>query len=649
MKSRALNATRTRVAVLALAGAASGAALAQSASLSPIVVTASRTPTRVDQQLSDVSVLTRADLEAAGVSSMAEALSLVPGVQWMPQSIRGGNATVFLRGANHAQTLVLIDGLRVSSATTGATALQHLPLDQVERIEVLRGPASSLYGSDAMGGVIQVITRAGGSAPAASASLAAGSYGTVIGSVALSGQTAPGTDAGSTRWSLRAGGESSRGFSDIRAAKGGLYDSFNPDADGFRQAHLGASVTHRASTDLELGLGLMSTEGRKRTDGLNCDSWGMVCTAAFDNRDRQRLQTLSAHAAYQVRPGWTSTLRVGEGRDDLRSWLLDPGVPQVHVERYVTTQRQATWQNDVRMGPGLMMAALEWRGLQADTTRDLVVTRQDTGAAILGYQAWLGDHSLQASVRRDRIQRLEGSTTGTLAYGYRITPAWSARASVGTGFRAPSFNDLYWPVDYANFYQGNPALRPERSRNLEAGLAYEAGATSASITAFLNEVRDLVQITTDMVTYMSTMSNVATATLQGLSLSGRTRWNEWRLSGVFDVLSARNDATGLVLQRRVPRTATVDVSRQVDRLDVGLRLQAYSARYNDAANTQRLGGYGLLALRASYRIDRHWTLTGSITNLLDKDYVVNRGTFPPYNDYGTAGRALLVGVRYTGG
>ncbi len=646
MTSRVFAASRlpARAALLpafTLAASACVPALAQDASLTPVVVTASRQPTRVDQQLSDVSVLTRADIEAAGVTSLVQALSLLPGVQVAPD-VRGANPTVFLRGANTAQTLVLVDGLRVSSATTGATALQHLPLEQIERIEVLRGPASSLYGSDAMGGVIQVFTRAQAGKPGLSASLSAGTYTTVLGSAAVSGRS------GDTSYSLRAGAQSSRGFSDVRERKGGLYDAFNPDPDGYRQTNLGASLTQRVSNDLELGLGLLSSEGRKRIDSLNCDGWGLVCTADFDNRDQQKLQTLSAHATYRVRPGWTSTLRLGTSRDDLRSWMYDPSAPSVSIARYTTTQRQASWQNDVRVGPGQLMAALEWRGQEVDTTRRLTVNSQDTAAAVLGYQAWIDDHSLQASVRHDRIQRLGEHSTGTFAYGYRFAPSWTARASVGTGFRAPSFNDLYWPVDYAFFYQGNPNLKPERSRNAEAGLSYESGANRASLTVYRNLVRDLVQITTDMTTYMSTMSNVSSATLRGASLSGRTRWQDWTLAGTFDVLSARNDQTGRVLQRRVPRTATLDVSRTVGAFDLGARVQAFSERYNDVANTQRLGGYALLGLRGSYRIDRQWVLSASLDNLLDKTYAVQRGTFPPLSDYGTAGRTLMVGLRYTG-
>lgn len=622
--------------------AAAPAVFAQSASLRETVVTSTRTETRIDEQLADVTVITRPDIERSGRTSLMEVLSTVPGVQATPDSVRGANASVFIRGANHSQTLVLVDGQRISSATTGATVLQHLPLDQIERIEVLRGPASSLYGSDAIGGVIQVFTRQGTGKPAASGAVTVGSFGTAIATAGYGGQV------DDTRFHLQMGAQRTRGFSDVLAPKGGTYDSFNPDLDGYHQRSLGFHVRHKASAALELGANYLLSDTRKRTDGLNCDASGATCTADFDNRDAQRLQTFAVQARYQVRPGWRSLVRLGLSEDALRSWLFDPGVPRVVVERYRTTQKQFTWQNDLTVGPGVLMAALEWRGLHAGTTKNLVVSDQDTSAASVGYQAWLGRHLLQASARHDRVQRIGASNTGTLGYGYKVAPGWIARASAGTGFHAPSFNDLYWPLDPANFYEGNPNLRPERSRNVEAGLAYEQGNVSASATVYRNRVRDLIEFISDPVTFMGTMSNVSTATLQGLSLQGRARMNAWTFSGSYDVQSPRNDANGRMLTRRVPRIATLDVSRKFDQLDLGVRVQGFAARFNDAANTQRLGGYGLVSLRAAYPVDKHLTFTASVENALDKNYVVARGTFSPFNDYASAGRAVYVGLRYTG-
>ena len=641
MTTRVPHAPKRAAALIALGLAAAPLAFAQSANLPETVVTASRTPTRIDEQLTDATVITRAQIERAGVSSINELLGLVPGLQAQPTTIRGATTTTFIRGTNNAHTLVLVDGQRVSSATTGATALQHIPLEQIERIEVIRGPASSLYGSDAIGGVIQVFTRAGSGAPAPTASLSLGTHDTRIASVGYGGQS------GDTRFHLQAGGESSEGFSDIKAPSGGFFDAFNPDRDGYNQRNLGLNLSRRVSPALELGASYLYTDGRKRSDNTNCDAFTTACTSDFDNRERQRLQSLLLRAEYQVNPDWKTSARVGLSEDDLESWLFDPSVPREFTDRFTTRQRQLAWQNDVRVGPGLLMGALEWRGVEADTTKALVVDTQETTSAVLGYQAWIGKHLLQASARRDHITRLGSHDSATLGYGYRLRDGLTARASAGTGFHAPSFNDLYWPLDTTNFFVGNPALKPERSRNVEVGLAYERQGARAAITAYRNRVKDLIEFQFDPDTFLGTMTNTSSATLKGVTLEAGYTLARWTLAASYDVLSARNDDTGNVLQRRVPRTATVDLSRRVgDKLDLGVRVQGFAARYNDTANTQRLGGYGLLALRAAWHLDRDWTLTGSVQNALDKDYTVNRSTFAPFNDYATAGRTLLVGLRY---
>jgi vitamin B12 transporter len=599
-------------------------------------------PTIVDDQLTDVTVLTEKDIQRSGVTNFTELLNTLPGVQATPPSTRGANASVFIRGANHAQTLVLVDGQRVSSATVGATAIQHLPLDQIERIEVVRGPASSLYGSDAIGGVIQIFTKSGSASPGISASVTRGSYATTIASVGY------GAKVEGTSVYLQAGGERSRGFSDIREAKGGFFDSFNPDADGYSQRNVGLGLRHEVNSSLQFGLNYLGSEGRKRSDALNCDAAVFVCTSNFDNRDKQSLETLHVYSEYQVTPDWKSTVRLGSARDDLRSWLFDPAAPAENVQRYTTRQDQLTWQNDVRVGSGVLMAAIERRNVHVDSTLAFVQTKQDTTSVSVGYQAWIGRHLVQANARRDEISQMSGVNTGTLAYGYRLDGGWVARGSAGTGFHAPSFNDLYWPLDLANFFQGNPNLKPERSRNVEFGLAYDQGPAHFSATMYRNRVTDLIEFFFDPATFIGTMRNVSSATLKGVTLAASYKWADWTLSGHYDVLSARNDSTGNTLQRRTPRWGTLDLMHRSGRFEGGVRMEAFSHRYNDSANAQRLGGYGLLGLRGTYFLTPAWSMTASLQNALDKQYVVNRVTFAPFSDYATAGRSFFLTLRYSG-
>jgi len=630
---------------MALACMASSIAFHASAqttgTLRETVVTSSRTATQLDEQLSDITLITRSQIDRSGATSLTELLNTIAGVQVRLDGIRGAIPSIFIRGTNTNHALMLVDGQRVSSATVGSSAFQHLPLDQIDRVEVLRGPASSLYGADALGGVIQVFTREGQGAPAPSLSVGAGSLGSSSLSVGYGGQV------GDTRFHAQVGADHTRGMSDVAASKPGTYDSYNPDRDGYRQQHLGLKVSQRVSADLEIGANYLYTSSVKHTDVANCDNgFPSNCTTLFDNHDDQVLESGSVHARWQLSPTWTSSLRLGWSKDDLQSLLYDPTTLVVSQPRYRTHQDQLAWQNEFTLGPGKLMAALEWRGVRLATTQALVSDSQTTRSAVLGYQAWIGSHLLQTSLRRDDVSGMQGQTTGSLGYGYRLTPGLVARGAIGNAFHAPTFNDLYWPLDPVNFYVGNPNLRPEKSTNRELGLTWEEGGRSASLTVYRNKVRDLIAYYFDNTTFLGTMNNIGSATLSGASLGYRVRSGSWNWGGSYDYLSTRDDANDHALAGRMPRTLRLDIGRDSGAWSTSVRVQANSRFFNDSNNTQSLAGYGLLGLQTSYRVNAEWSLRASLQNLLNRQYVAVRSTLSPFNDYSTPGRTLFVGLRY---
>lgn len=616
---------------------------AADSALETVFVTATRTPTRSNDLLSDVTIVDREQLDHLGADSLPDLLARLPGIQMTHNGGRGASSTLSLRGTNTNQTLVLIDGQRMSSATTGATAIEHLPLDQIERIEVLRGPASSLYGSDAVGGVIQVFTRAADGAPTPRASIGAGTYRTRQGSVGYGGQL------GDTQFNLQAGWEDSDGFSTIRAPKGGLYDMYNPDDDSYRNSNLSARFSHRANEDLSIGAELLSIDTKKQFDSTNCDDFGTTCTANYNNRQQQRLSSYTAHATYRMNTSWKAQLRVGQSQDKTTNWRHDPTAAVYEVrQRYDTTQDQVSWQNDFVLTAGhRLMAALEWRNVRVDSTQSFTHTSQATRSLVIGYQGRIGRHSLQASARTDNIERLGSHDTGSLAYGYHIDDAWTLRTSLGTAYHAPTFNDLYWPLDLVNFFEGNPNLKAERARNRELGIGYDRAGTTAGLTLFHNRIKDLLDyVPGSAPTWIGTYDNLNSATLKGASFQFSRRSGAWEYRAAFDWLSAKDDETGNTLQRRAARTGTLELRRQFGDINIGAQLQGVSSRYNNRANTQQLDGYGLLNLDASYRVARDWILFARLNNALDKEYTLVRSTMSPYNDYGTAERNLFVGIRY---
>lgn len=607
-----------------------------------IVVTPTRTATAVRESVSDVSVLDSHDLQRQDHIPFPDLLNALPGVQVTTSGGRGDVAAVFLRGGNSAHTAVLVDGIRISAATTGVTAFQAIPMAQVGRLEVVRGPVSSLYGTDAMSGLVQIFTPEGRGKPAPTAYVGAGSHGTVIASAGYGGEV------GGTRFNILAGMERSDGFSTIKEAKGGMFDMYNADRDGYSNRNASAKVSHWLSRDLEVGAGAFYTRSTKHYDATNCGgTTTFTCTADFDNRNLQKLQSIQAHVDYQVNDIWNTSLRVGQGLDYSRNWLLDPSTLEVTRDHYETRQDQVTLQNTFMAWGGQLTLTGEKRVLNVDSSKHFVVAEQESEALSLGYQARYGDHVFQTSGRRDHISGLGSHNSAFFGYGYWFSPAWSARASYGTAFHAPSFNDLYWPQDFANFFEGNPDLKPERARNHEIGLKYDASGVRVGVTAYRNKISDLIDYRAPTAApWLGTVDNLNSATITGLTLDYAVTKGNWLWRGNIDYLRAKDDSTGNTLQRRAPRTANLEVRRAYGLFDVGGRIKAVSALFNDRANTQKLAGYAMFDLDATYRITKSLILNARIDNVFDKDYTLVRSTLAPYNDYAVPGRTFFIGLRH---
>ena len=610
---------------LALAAVASSA-FAQTPALDPVVVTATRYPARISETLADSTVITREDIARSAQTTLPELLRTVPGIQVTTAGGPGQVSGIFMRGANTGQTLLLVDGMRLASATVGTTAIEHLPLDQIERIEIVRGPASSLYGADAVGGVIQIFTRRGSGEPRVNASAGYGTYDTFIGSAGLSGQS------GGTRYQLQAGYTTSNGFSAIANPTNLAY---NPDDDGYSNRNITASLSHEFDERLEVGARFFRVNADTQFDGVTFDPMFNPITA-FDFRNRQQLQSISAYARTKLLQGWQSTLRVGQSEDSLSIHGLDgfSGAPATDIT--TTTQNQAIWQNDIATGVGRFLAAAEYRRDGVSGTTDYAVSSRTVWSVLGGWQGGFGAASFQANARYDDNSQFGGRTTGSLAAGYELAPGWRATAAAGTAFKAPSFNDLYFP------FFGNPNLKPETSRNVEAGVRYESGTTRASVVAYRNDVTDLITIVCDPFFIVCAPENIGEARLSGVTLAAATQLAGWSVSGSLDVSRPENAATGNVLPLRAKEYGSARVGRAFGAARLTIEVVASGQRYADAANTIPLAGYGLVNLYGEYGFARDWTLFAKLTNVFDREYEI-------VNDYGTAGRGVFVGVRFSPG
>jgi vitamin B12 transporter len=589
---------------------ASGSAVAAHARIDPVVVTAARSPQPLAELIADVTVIGPAEIARSGAQSLPELLQRQPGIEIVQNGGPGATSGVFLRGANRGQTLVLIDGVRLASATVGATSLEAIPLDLIERIEVLRGPASSLYGADAIGGVIQVFTRRGSGGFGANASAGYGTYDTRSATGGVSGTLGP------LNLALQGGGTQSRGFNAIVDP---LNFSYNPDPDGYARENVSGNVALAWSPGQSLSAQVFRSRLNNQFDaGSDHDD----CTITT-------LTSWQAGSSNQIAAWWSSMLTVATSGDSSVSKTGFGDFP------FTTVQRQYTWQNLFTLPVGALTLGVERR--EEDVSgADFAVTARDTDSVFAVYQLRDGPHALQVNLRRDESTQYGGQTTGSIAYGYRLSPQWRLTVSGGTAFKAPSFNDLYYP-DFSN-----PDLEPETSRNVEGGIHWTGAAGEAQwqarAIAWYNRVEQLIVFGCSA-DFVCRPDNVDRATLKGVSLGADLVWRDTTLKGSLDLQSPEDDLNGKLLPRRARSHGALSLLQRAGPTTLGVELVASGRRYDDPANRVPLAGYAIVNLTAEWPLRNNVTVFVRGDNVLDRDYQLASG-------YGTGGAQFFVGLRW---
>ncbi|HVR53622.1 MAG TPA: TonB-dependent receptor [Pseudorhodoferax sp.] len=586
--------------------------------LAPTVVTANRTAQPLADLVGDVSIVDRSTIERSGAAGVADLLGRLPGVQFVRNGGQGTTTSVFLRGAESRYTAVYLDGVRLDSQATGGVQWEQIPLSQIERIEVLRGPAAAVYGSDAIGGVVQLFTKKGEAGkPALYAGVGAGSHRSWRTEAGVSGRT--GSD-NAIDYALGVTKEKSRGFDTqplrLRRPADGVR---NPDRDGYDRLSGNASLGLQINRAHRLEATLLASQLESQYD-----AGAYTPATARDDRNHHRLRTAGLTWAAQWTEAYSTRVQV---TDSHARYATSPS-----VYRTETDLRGYLWQNEYRLGAHLLSATLERR---EDALQNAAIDRdRSQNALALGYGFNQGPHALQLHVRRDDDSEFGGKSTGSAAYGYALTPQWRATVSAGTSFRAPTL--------YQRFSSyGVASLKPEEGRNIEAGLRWTQGASSAGIVAYRNRVRNMIIFGAagPCLDQFGCYENVGQAQYQGLTLSGNHRIGPVQLRASLDFQDPEDRISGKQLARRAKRYGTFGADTQLAGWTLGAELQATGRRYDNAANTNRLGGYTLVNLYASTQVARDFTLTARVDNLADKQYETARL-------YDTGGRMVWVGVKW---
>ncbi|MBX3632597.1 MAG: TonB-dependent receptor [Simplicispira sp.] len=585
--------------------------------LAETVVTATRTEQPLSDLVADVSIVDRETIEASGATGVADVLARLPGIEITRNGGIGNATSVYLRGAESRFTAVYIDGVRVDSQSTGGALWEQIPLGQIERIEVLRGPAAAVYGSDAIGGVVQLFTRKGEGAAAPFVGVGLGSQGTRKLETGVSGSAGPDK---ALDYSLGLAQARSSGF-DTKTS-----GAHNPDRDGYRSTSGNARLGYQINSRHKLDATLLASRMNSAYDGFTHKPASPV-----DDRNHSRLRTAGLNWAAQ----WTQAYSTRVSVTDAATRYETTPSPY----RTETDLRGYLWQNDYRLGAHRFSAALERRedhlnnpALDAWSTTLNRSRSQDALALGYGYNA--GGHTVQINVRHDDDSEFGGKGTGSLAYGYALTPQWRATASVGTAFRAPTL--------YQRFSEyGVATLRPETSHNAELGLRYAQGRSSFSATVYRNRLSNLILFSGagTCASSFGCYANVARAQYEGLTLAASHHWAGVQWHGSIDLQNPRDLANGKQLARRAKRHATFGADAQLAGWTLGAELQASGRRFDNAANTNVLGGYALVNLYASTRLARDYTLLARIDNLGDKAYELAR-------TYATPGRTFYVGLKW---
>ncbi len=556
-----------------------------------IVVTASRYAETVDHSLAPVSVIRREDIERSNATTLPEILTTVPGVVISRNGGAGQNTSLFLRGTESDQVLVLIDGVKAGSATLGTTPFQDIPLAQVEKVEVVRGPRSSLYGSEAIGGVVHIFTRRGGDGLEPSFSIGGGTHDTA--------EVAAGVSGGGDRgwYSVHASSYTTEGFNVCRGSFDAGCFTVEPDDDGYDNTALSLRGGGRVGENLVLDAALLDSASETEFDG------------SFQNNSETRTRVGHVKGSLSIGESWSSSLLLARSTDESENFLDD-----AFASRFETNRDQLSWQNDIALGKSEIVVGVDYTDDEVESDTPFAVDSRDNTGVFASFRSAVAGLDYEFSLRNDDNEQFGSETTGGIAVGRNLVDTLRATFSYGTAFKAPTFNELYFP-DF-----GNPDLAAETAESYDIGLSGGSGSRYWSVNLFHTVIENLIAY--DPTAFAP--ANIGEAEINGVELATTLHLGEWRLEAALtlqdpeDTGGSAND--GNQLPRRAKEILHFAADRDYGRWSLGASVHSQGDSFDDPGNLTELDGFTVVNLRGAVSVHRNWELGLQVNNVLDEEY-----------------------------
>lgn len=623
--------------------------------INPVIVTATRTPKSGNDVLADYTYISREEIENSGQSSLADLLQQQRGIQISSTGGAGNTASVYVRGTNNGQTLVLIDNVKIDT-TSGGAAWNAIPLSLIDHIEIIYGPQSTFYGSDAMGGVIQIFTKKGGGPTQIEASSGYGTYNTSINNASIYGSLGK---EGQTNYSIGLSQENSAGFNTVannnRANPNGSnyrgWGAFPSTPTGFTRLGTTASLSNKWSPEQELGLKIFASK----------NTWQYPSNDYLSNYPEvnlgvNQLAIFSAYTKNQISEVWNSYFQISNSTNSSQSLTSQSN------DKLVTPSYNFLWQNDFKIGTDKAQLLLE-RNMQyanmdnspyqtycnysVSGCANININQLRTINSIAGsYEARRGNSLATVAIRNDQISQYGSQFTYSAAYGYFFTRELRANINYGTGFRAPSFNDLYYPG------YGNLNLKPESNRNFETGIHYETKNYGVHLTAYQNRIENFILPINcpfdgcqNPAYYSGSFpENFSLVQIKGASMGIDANLKNWTIKASGDAMSTVDQTTDLSVPYRANVIGNLLIDYKYKKLNLGSNLTYSGARWGgvnatQTANINAMPSYTIVSFYGSYVIDKTISAFFRWNNAFNTNYQTNYG-------FANAGSNIFAGLRF---